>query len=442
MALALCVAASDGRVWNNILMIIGKTRRLWVAAGTTRVRPRVQGRGLSDDGCALRYVRSHTDPFVFLVLVQHVICGPLGWKGRPFAWPLLVFVVDRYEYLGSYDLLFFFAPRRCIGSCFISSEVCSWTWWDPPHLVSPSCIVVHLVSWHPSSPPFLVAPVRNGTPFSGGLSLLSPGSDPSPVEEAGAGSLWFSLLDPSHPPLGRSSTGMDELPTAMDAKSMATKLMERETTDVEVVQARPEHFGPMERLQEICYPTLGQGELMNRDHFERHWKTFPQGQHVAIDLRTGEVVGMNSGLFVHLDLDRPQHTFQDITDRLTFAGHDPHGDYYYGADISVHPDHRRRGLGTMLYDSRKRVAVEHNKKGVVAGGLLPGYARWRGRMNVQTYVDKVVRGELVDPTLSFQLRNGFQVRGLLHQYLEDSASDNWATLLYWENPDYEPSDDR
>eukprot|EP00963_Diacronema_lutheri_P006907 scaffold616_cov306-Pavlova_lutheri.AAC.35 len=35
-------------------MIIGKTRRLWVAAGTTRVRPRVQGRGLSDDGCALR----------------------------------------------------------------------------------------------------------------------------------------------------------------------------------------------------------------------------------------------------------------------------------------------------------------------------------------------------------------------------------------------------
>ena len=43
---------------------------------------------------------------------------------------------------------------------------------------------------------------------------------------------------------------------------------------------------------------------------------------------------------------------------------------------------------------------------------------------------------LSDPTLTFQLRQGFVVRELLQDYLEDSASDNWATLILWENPDY------
>ena len=209
--------------------------------------------------------------------------------------------------------------------------------------------------------------------------------------------------------------------------------------DLRVVQMEPKHYLQMERLQKICYPTLGEWELMNRDHFQRHHETFPEGQHVAVDLRTGDVVGMSSGLFVHFDLDHPQHTFQDITQKLTFAGHDPTGEYYYGADISVHPEYRRKGLGSMLYNARKNVAVQRNKRGVIAGGLLPGYARYKGQMDVRTYVDKVIQGEMVDPTLTFQLRNGFQVRGLLSQYLADSASDNWATLLYWENPDYEPS---
>lgn len=209
--------------------------------------------------------------------------------------------------------------------------------------------------------------------------------------------------------------------------------------DLRVVQMEPKHYLQMERLQKICYPTLGEWELMNRDHFQRHHETFPEGQHVAVDLRTGDVVGMSSGLFVHFDLDHPQHTFQDITQKLTFAGHDPTGEYYYGADISVHPEYRRKGLGSMLYNARKNVAVQRNKRGVIAGGLLPGYGRYKGQMDVRTYVDKVIQGEMVDPTLTFQLRNGFQVRGLLSQYLADSASDNWATLLYWENPDYEPS---
>jgi hypothetical protein len=35
---------------------------------------------------------------------------------------------------------------------------------------------------------------------------------------------------------------------------------------------------------------------------------------------------------------------------------------------------------------------------------------------------------------------GFQVRGMIANYIEDSASDNWATLIEWVNPDYKPNE--
>ena len=53
-------------------------------------------------------------------------------------------------------------------------------------------------------------------------------------------------------------------------------------------------------------------------------------------------------------------------------------------------------------------------------------------------MDRVVAGEIHDSTLSFQLRRGFDVRGLLEDYIQDEASDNWATLIVWENPNYQP----
>ena len=65
--------------------------------------------------------------------------------------------------------------------------------------------------------------------------------------------------------------------------------------------------------------------------------------------------------------------------------------------------------------------------------MLPGYADHKNDLTIHDYVKKVVAGELTDPTLSFQLRNGFVVRGLLENYLDDAASDGWATLIVWEN---------
>ncbi|MCY4106440.1 MAG: GNAT family N-acetyltransferase [Chloroflexi bacterium] len=197
---------------------------------------------------------------------------------------------------------------------------------------------------------------------------------------------------------------------------------------------RPQYCAALAQLQRGCYPTLGAGELMDENHFRHHCEIFPEGNFVA--LWEGRVVGLGAGLLVDFDFRHTQHRFMDFIGGGNFAGHRSDGAWYYGADISVHADFRRRGIARQLYDARKAYIVAANKRGFVGGGLIPGYANYKTELSVREYVNRVVAGELRDPTLSVQLRNGFAVRGLLRDYLEDSASDDWATLLVWENPEY------
>ncbi len=199
---------------------------------------------------------------------------------------------------------------------------------------------------------------------------------------------------------------------------------------------KPIYAKALAQLQRDCFPTLGAEELMNEADFLNHCRLFPEGNFVAL---AGErVVGLGSGFLIDFDFADAQHSYQDIIAGGSYSHHDDQGDWYYGSDISVHPHFRRRGIGSKLYAARMAIARALNRKGIVAGGLIPDYVGYKSSLSAQQYVDRVVAGELRDSTLSFQLGRGFVVRGMLANYIEDSASDNWATLIVWENPDYKP----
>lgn len=201
---------------------------------------------------------------------------------------------------------------------------------------------------------------------------------------------------------------------------------------IEIIKA--EYAKALEQLQRDCFPTLADSELLREEHFLKHIELFPEGNFVA--LCEGKVVGLGSGFLVDFDFDHPDHTFTEIIDDGFYTRHDPEGGWYYGGDISVHPGYRRRGIGSMLYEARKGVVRKLNRRGIVAGGVLPGFAEYKHEMTAHEYVEGVLSGKFYDSTLSFQLRHGFEVRGLLENYIEDEAADNWAVLIVWENPDY------
>jgi len=203
---------------------------------------------------------------------------------------------------------------------------------------------------------------------------------------------------------------------------------------IRIETMKPRFARSLEQLQRDCFPTLGAGELMREEHFLNHCRLFPEGNFVA--LHRDRVIGLGSGFLIDFDFDHAQHRFQEIIDGGFYRNHDPEGDWYYGGDISVHPDFRRRGVGSLLYEARKGIVKKLNRRGIVAGGLIPGFAVYKETMSPVDYVERVASGALHDSTLSFQLGRGFEVRGLLEDYIEDEASDNWATLIVWENPSY------
>ncbi len=210
---------------------------------------------------------------------------------------------------------------------------------------------------------------------------------------------------------------------------------------VDLVALEAWHAPELERLQIDCFPTLARHELMRAEHFLAHGRLVPEGSVVGIahlapdggELATPKVVALGSGFFIDFDFEHPGHTFKEIIAEGWFTHHDPEGDWYYGADISVHPDYRGLGIGRRLYDARKEICVRYARRGIVAGGALPGFAQHKGRMDAAAYVAAVAAGKLFDPTLTMQLRNGFEVRGVVASYLDDEASDGWASLIVWCN---------
>lgn len=204
-------------------------------------------------------------------------------------------------------------------------------------------------------------------------------------------------------------------------------------TNVIVRTTKPGDVDALLKLQERVYPTIAP---WRRDQLARQLDVFPEGQLVAeLDDR---IVGCASSLVILWDEWAEEHTWREITAAGTFSTHNPEGLTLYGAEVFVDPTLRGRRIGHHLYEGRRQMCRRLNLRRITACGRLPGYSAVAHLMPVELYVKKVLWGDLVDPVLSFQLREGFRFCGIMNDYLPDDVeSCGHASLIAWVNTGYD-----
>lgn len=205
--------------------------------------------------------------------------------------------------------------------------------------------------------------------------------------------------------------------------TQATAIRVRNTTEAD--------FDGIIALTRRVYPGV---EPWSPAQLRSHLTIFPEGQFVAVD--GDEVVGMAASLVVLWDNFDFAMNWRDFTAMGTFTTHDPaHGRTLYGAEVMVDPSRQGQGIGSMLYEARRSLVERLGLLRIRAGARLRGYHRFSCHLTPEQYVEKVVSGEIFDPTLSFQLRRGFVVLAVVTGYLRhDPESLGYAAVIEWKNP--------
>jgi len=203
---------------------------------------------------------------------------------------------------------------------------------------------------------------------------------------------------------------------------------------IELRHLRLDDFEAIKSLMDVVYVNVG-GAFTKKRYFAQI-NTFADGQ-ICIEDK-GRIVAAAFSVIVDYDKFGDKHTYEEITGDAYITTHDPKGDVLYGVDFFVDPAYRGMRLGRRLYEARKELCRNLNLRSIMAGGRIPNYSQYAEQMSPYEYIEKVKDLEIHDPTLSFQLKNGFEVKQLLKAYLpEDKASKGYATLLQWHNMYYD-----
>ncbi|MGM8211509.1 GNAT family N-acetyltransferase [Virgibacillus sp. W0430] len=186
------------------------------------------------------------------------------------------------------------------------------------------------------------------------------------------------------------------------------------------------------QLSTVGFPGM---EPFTAADFKSHLNIFPQGQYCVE--HEGKIIGSCTSMIINFD----DYLDEDSFDKITFYGsiknHNPNGHHLYGVDVVVHPRYRNMKVGSKLYEARKNLCTRLNLKSIIFGGRIPGYYRYAQDMTAMDYVQKVLKGIIYDPTLTFQLNQGFTFKKVIPNYLpDDNDSLKYATLMEWVNSTY------
>lgn len=198
----------------------------------------------------------------------------------------------------------------------------------------------------------------------------------------------------------------------------------------------------MERLTSIVYnmDARAEEECLDARHFRHHVDVFPEGQFIAVDTRTDEVVGLTVSMLVDFDPLVPHHgSWWDAIGQGWLTPHTPTGEWMYGVESCVHPAYQGCGIGSKLMNARFDVLRRLNLRGMIAGSAIIDYPAVASEVSVEQYIQDVAAGRRFDTNLTKQLHKGFRAAALLPGYLSVEETGGWGVLIVWDNKDYQPT---
>jgi ribosomal protein S18 acetylase RimI-like enzyme len=201
-------------------------------------------------------------------------------------------------------------------------------------------------------------------------------------------------------------------------------------TDVIIRKSRAEDAERIAELARLCFdpPEIA----FTKRNFVSQIEKFPEGQ-ICVELN-GEIIGSCSSLIVNIDEYPKYHTLAAISDNGNIQNHNPNGKHLYGIDVIVHPQYRGLKMGKRLYNARRQVCENLGLQSVIFGGRIPNYHKYATTMTVEEYVGSVLKKNIFDPVLTFQLKSGFQFKYILPNYIPtDHESMYFATFMEWLN---------
>jgi GNAT superfamily N-acetyltransferase len=220
----------------------------------------------------------------------------------------------------------------------------------------------------------------------------------------------------------------------MTNNSTGTRPAAISSTPVVVRNTAPRDFAGITDLCRRIYPDT---PPWSAEQLSSHLRVFPEGQFVAVYGPEERIVGMSASLIVDWEDYKMLDSWEQFTADGMFTNHDPgRGRTLYGAEVIVDPALQHHGIGDKLYASRRQLTESHKLLRIRAGSRLRGYCRCAQKMKPEEYVVAVVEGHEYDPTLSFQLKEGFHALAVVPHYLtDDPESLGYAAVIEWLNPE-------
>ena len=202
---------------------------------------------------------------------------------------------------------------------------------------------------------------------------------------------------------------------------------------IEIRNASTKDIPEIIKVVQASYPEL---DSYTPEMLRGQISNFSEGCFVV--LKDGNIIAYSASLIIKEEKALAPHTWRSISANGFGSTHDEYGEYLYGYETCVLPGERGLRIGQRIYNARKSLVSFYQLKGIVFGGRIPNFnKKFKKIKTVEEYIEKVRSKEISDPTLGFHLRSGFEVVGILKDYLPtDHESRGFAVHMKWDTPEF------